>query len=78
MRAFVAEPGQLLTEYVEIESGKKNLRPQLLAAIAEVRRVGAPRLIAKLDTLSRNAGFIFVLRDSGWTLSAATCPTPIR
>jgi DNA invertase Pin-like site-specific DNA recombinase len=60
-----AGSAQLLTEYVEIESGKKNQRPQLLAAIAEARRVGATLLIAKLDRLSRNAGFIFALRDSG-------------
>ncbi|MGI4821114.1 MAG: recombinase family protein [Janthinobacterium lividum] len=63
--AFVADSGQLLPEYVEVESGKKNQRPQLLAAIAEARRVGSTLLIAKLDRLSRNAGFIFALRDSG-------------
>jgi DNA invertase Pin-like site-specific DNA recombinase len=65
VQSFVADPAQLGTEYVEIESGKKNHRPQLLAAIAEARRVGATLLIAKLDRLSRNAGFIFALRDSG-------------
>ena len=59
VRAFVPDPAQLGTDYVEIESGKKNQRPQLLAAIAEARRVGATLLIAKLDRLSRNAGFIF-------------------
>jgi DNA invertase Pin-like site-specific DNA recombinase len=62
---FVADAAQLGTEYVEVESGKKNQRPQLLAAIAEARRTGATLLIAKLDRLSRNAGFIFALRDSG-------------
>jgi DNA invertase Pin-like site-specific DNA recombinase len=65
VQAFVADSAQLLAEYVEIESGKKNQRPQLLAAIAEARRVGSTLLIAKLDRLSRNAGFIFALRDSG-------------
>jgi DNA invertase Pin-like site-specific DNA recombinase len=65
VQAFVADSAQLGPEYVEIESGKKNHRPQLLAAIAEARRVGATLLIAKLDRLSRNAGFIFALRDSG-------------
>ena len=65
MRAFVPDPAQLLPEYVEVESGKNNHRPQLLAAIAEARRVGATLLIAKLDRLSRNAGFIFTLRDAG-------------
>ena len=39
--AFVADPAQLLGEYVEIESGKKNQRPQLLAAIDAARAVGA-------------------------------------
>jgi DNA invertase Pin-like site-specific DNA recombinase len=63
--AFVADSAQLLGEFVEIESGKKNQRPQLLAAIAAARAVGATLLIAKLDRLSRNAGFIFDLRDSG-------------
>jgi len=65
VQVFIADPAQLGTEYVEIESGKKNHRPQLLAAIAEARRVGSTLLIAKLDRLSRNAGFIFALRDSG-------------
>ena len=65
VRAFVADPAQLLREYVEVESGKKNQRPQLLAAIAAARAAGATLLIAKLDRLSRNAGFIFALRDSG-------------
>ena len=64
-QAFVADPAQLLGEYVEVESGKKNQRPQLLAAIAAVRQTGAVLLIAKLDRLSRNAGFIFTLRDAG-------------
>jgi DNA invertase Pin-like site-specific DNA recombinase len=65
VRAFVQDPAQLLLEFVEIESGKKNRRPQLLAAIAEARRVGSTLLIAKLDRLSRNASFILALRDSG-------------
>jgi DNA invertase Pin-like site-specific DNA recombinase len=52
-------------EYVEIESGKKNQRPQLLAAMAAARAAGGVLLIAKLDRLSRNASFILTLRDSG-------------
>ena len=65
VRAFVADPAQLLGAFVEVESGKQNQRPQLLAAMAAARAAGATLLIAKLDRLSRNAGFIFALRDSG-------------
>ena len=65
VQAFVPDSAQLLPAYVEVESGKKNQRPQLLAAIAAARVAGATLLIAKLDRLSRNAGFIFTLRDAG-------------
>lgn len=61
----VRPPAQVLAHYTEVESGRKDQRPQLLAAIAHARRTGATLLIAKLDRLSRNAGFIFALRDSG-------------
>jgi DNA invertase Pin-like site-specific DNA recombinase len=56
--------GQPQGEYVEVESGKKDQRPQLLAAMAAARTVGGVLLIAKLDRRSRNASFIFTLRDS--------------
>ncbi|RSK23963.1 recombinase family protein [Hymenobacter metallilatus] len=65
VHSFAEAGGQLGEEFVEVESGKKNHRPQLAAAMAEARRVGGTLLIAKLDRLSRNAGFIFALRDSG-------------
>jgi len=48
VRAFVPDAAQLMPEYVEVESGRKSARPQLLAAIAEARRVGAPLLIADM------------------------------
>lgn len=57
--------GHLVSEFEEIESGKKNNRIKLLEAIEEAKRQGAKLLIAKLDRLSRNASFIFALRDSG-------------
>ena len=59
-------PGaQVVGEFIEIESGKKNQRLQLAAAMALAKGKGATLLIAKLDRLSRNAGFIFQLRDAG-------------
>lgn len=71
--AFVKD-APLLAEFVEIESGKKNLRPKLTAAIAAAKASGAVLVIAKLDRLSRNAGFIFALRDSGVDFVAADMP----
>ncbi|WP_072144873.1 recombinase family protein [Hymenobacter sp. AT01-02] len=62
---YVRAPGEVLAHYTEVESGKKDQRPQLLVAIAHARQASATLLIAKLDRLSRNAGFIFALRDSG-------------
>jgi DNA invertase Pin-like site-specific DNA recombinase len=59
---------------VEVERGKKNQRPQLLAAIAAARAAGGVLLIAKLDRLSRNAGFILTLRGSG--VQFASCDMP--
>ena len=60
-----SQAAQLVGEFVEVESGKKNERPQLQAAMALAKAKGATLLIAKLDRLSRNAGFIFQLRDAG-------------
>lgn len=54
----------ILAEFKEVESGKNNRRPELQAAIAAAKSQGARLVIAKLDRLSRNAGFIFQLRDA--------------
>lgn len=55
---------ELIGEYEDVESGKKDDRPNLLRAIEECKKRNATLLIAKLDRLSRNASFIFTLRDS--------------
>jgi DNA invertase Pin-like site-specific DNA recombinase len=54
---------QLLGEYVEVESGKRNDRPQLEAALAACKRNKAKLVIAKLDRLSRNLAFIATLME---------------
>lgn len=61
-------------EYIEVESGKKNNRPQLLAAIGHARKIKATLVIAKLDRLSRNAAFVFTLKDSGVDFVCADMP----
>jgi DNA invertase Pin-like site-specific DNA recombinase len=54
----------LLNEFTDIESGKKNNRPSLLKAMEFCKKQDAILLIAKLDRLSRNAAFIFTLKES--------------
>lgn len=61
---FLRNEDVLLYEFTDIESGKKNDRPNLLNAIEHCKKHNATLLIAKLDRLSRNAAFIFTLRDS--------------
>src|SRR5688500_18144672 len=58
------ERRKVIMSYQDIESGKKNARPQLLKAIEACKNFGCTLLIAKLDRLSRNASFIFTLRDN--------------
>lgn len=66
--------GVILAEYTEIESGKNNQRGQLAAAIERTKKEGAILVIAKLDRLSRNASFIFTLRDSGVNFQCVDMP----
>lgn len=54
----------LIAEYTEIESGKNDKRIELQKAIDFANENNAKLVIAKLDRLSRNAGFILQLRDS--------------
>src|SRR5439155_11709853 len=64
----------LLREFVEVESGKLNTRPQLEQALHLCKITGATLVIAKLDRLSRNAAFLLTLRDSGVQFVAADMP----
>ncbi|PVY40379.1 recombinase family protein [Pontibacter virosus] len=73
VKGFITQT-QVLAEYTEVESGKKNNRPELEKAIAHAKQAGATLIIAKLDRLSRNAGFIFALKDSGVDFVCADMP----
>lgn len=66
--------GPIVAEFTEVESGKNNQRVQLAAAIDRAKRENAVLVIAKLDRLSRNASFIFTLRDSGVNFQCVDMP----
>ena len=74
VRSFLKAGDAIAAEYVEVESGKRDTRLQLRAAIGHAKRLRGTLLIAKLDRLSRNAGFIFALRDSGVDFVCADMP----
>ena len=56
---------KLAEEFAEVESGKRNNRPQLAAALAACKRLKARLVVAKLDRLARNVAFISKLMESG-------------
>src|SRR5262249_6939090 len=65
---------ELLREFVEIESGKRDNRPQLAKALHLCKVTGARLVIAKLDRLSRDAHFLIGLRKAGVPFVAADMP----
>jgi DNA invertase Pin-like site-specific DNA recombinase len=70
--------GELAAEFTEVESGKRNDRPQLAAALAACRKQRAVLCIAKLDRLARNVAFIANLMDSGVDFVAVDMPNANR
>ena len=76
--SYICGRGEMLTEFTEIESGKKNDRPALADALALCRRQRATLLIARLDRLARSVAFISNLMDSGVDFVAVDMPEANR
>ncbi|WP_375274985.1 recombinase family protein [Methylorubrum thiocyanatum] len=64
----------LVTELVEVESGKRADRPKLTEALRLCRLHNATLVIAKLDRLSRDAHFLLGLQRAGVRFVAADMP----
>ena len=68
----------LVHEIVEVESGKRNDRPQIAEALRLCRLHKATLVIAKLDRLARNVHFISSLMESGVDFVACDFPEANR
>lgn len=76
---YLGDTGQLVSEYTEIESGRRHTnRPQLFAALEECRKRRAVLLIARLDRLARNVAFIANLMGSRADFVAVDMPQATR
>jgi DNA invertase Pin-like site-specific DNA recombinase len=65
-------------EFIEVESGKRKDRPELLKALAYCKKEKAVLVVAKLDRLARNVSFVSALMDSGVDFVCADFPTANR
>jgi DNA invertase Pin-like site-specific DNA recombinase len=75
VNAYAARAGgSQLAEYVEVESGKRDHRPELLKALHHAKVTGGTLVIAKLDRLSRNVAFLAALQESGTRFVCADMP----
>jgi DNA invertase Pin-like site-specific DNA recombinase len=68
----------LLAEHTEVETGRRNDRPELQKALAACRKHKARLVIAKLDRLSRNVAFIATMMDAGVEFVACDNPHATR
>ena len=79
VRRYVAnQQGRVVGEFVEVESGKNNDRPQLTEALTVCRRFKATLVVAKLDRLSRNAEFLLRLQNGNVDFVCCDCPNVDR
>jgi DNA invertase Pin-like site-specific DNA recombinase len=53
-----------ITEFIEVESGRKKDRPKLKEALDLCRKTGATLIVAKLDRLARNVSFLSNLLET--------------
>lgn len=69
-----AYPTSEIIEFLEVESGKKNNRKVLAAAMEKAKQLGCTLVVAKLDRLSRDAAFLMNLHTNKVNFAALDLP----
>jgi DNA invertase Pin-like site-specific DNA recombinase len=69
------EGGEIVHLYREVESGKRDDRPEIAKAIAHAKRIKGRLVIAKLDRLARDVHFISGLTKSH--VDFVACDNPV-
>lgn len=67
---------KLVNEYVEVESGKQDDRPELGKALDRCKLTGATLIVAKLDRLSRNQSFLMSVYEGTGEGGVVFCDLP--
>jgi DNA invertase Pin-like site-specific DNA recombinase len=71
---LAAYPSHKIIEFLEVETGKKNNRKILTAAMAKAKELNCTLVVAKLDRLSRNAAFLMDLHTNKVNFTALDVP----
>lgn len=68
--------GRLIGEFTEVESGKRDGRPELTKALSEARATGAVLIVAKLDRLTRDVRFLLSIVEGTGEAGVLFCDLP--
>jgi len=71
---FLQTGDRILAEYIEVESGRKNNRPEMAKAIVETRAAGATLLVAEMSRLARSVYFTSKLMEERVRFKACDIP----
>lgn len=71
---FLQAGDQIISEYIEVESGRKNNRPEMAKAIAETKAAGATLLVAEMSRLARSVYFTSKLMEERVRFKACDIP----